>query len=256
LPDRRLFISDLHIDCSRPDILAGLLQFLDENKKKCDALYILGDLFEMWIGDDAVSDLKLEVSNKLSEFSKCGPSVYIMHGNRDFLIGNDYAKRCAATILEDHHIVRVGNENLLLLHGDTLCTDDTEYQQFRAVVRNRNWQKDFLSKTVEERRNFAQKARDKSKSDTSLKSDSIMDVNQEEVLKLFKKYHVSKILHGHTHRPAIHELKLRSKNLSPQTAQRIVLGDWDKKGWFAELTDKNVELHSFNLPSKSASCIN
>ena len=256
MPDRRLFISDLHIDCSRPDILAGLFQFLDENKKNCNALYILGDLFEVWIGDDAVSDVKLEVSNKLSEFSQCGPSVYILHGNRDFLIGSDYAKRCGATILEDHHIVSAGDENLLLLHGDTLCTDDAEYQQFRALVRNRSWQKDFLGKTVEERRNFAQKARNKSKSDMSLKSDSIMDVNQEEVLKLFKKYDVSKIMHGHTHRPAIHKLKVTSKNTSPQTAQRIVLGDWGKKGWFAEYTDKNVELHSFNLPRKSASCTN
>ena len=179
-----------------------------------------------------------------------------MHGNRDFLIGSDYAKRCGATILEDHHIISIGDENLLLLHGDTLCTDDAEYQQFRALVRNRSWQKDFLSKTVEERRNFAQKARDKSKSVSLLKSDSIMDVNQVEVLKLFKKYHVSKILHGHTHRPAIHEFKVKSNNLSTQTAQRIVLGDWDKKGWFAEFKHKNVELHSFNLPSESASCAN
>ena len=256
MTDRLLFISDLHIDISRPDILAGLFQFLNENKNKCDALYILGDLFEMWIGDDAVSDLKLEVSNKLSEFSKCGPSLYILHGNRDFLIGNDYAKRCGATILEDHHIVSTGDENLLLLHGDTLCTDDAEYQQFRALVRNRSWQEEFLGKTVEERRSFAQKARNKSRSDTSLKSDSIMDVNQEEVLKLFKKYDISKILHGHTHRPAIHELKVTSKNSSTQTAQRIVLGDWDKKGWFAECTNKNVELHSFNLPNKSTPCTN
>ncbi len=256
MANRLLFISDLHIDCSRPDILAGFFQFLDENKNNCDALYILGDLFEVWIGDDAVSDVNLKVSKRLCEFSECGSSVYIMHGNRDFLIGSEYAKRCGATILEDHHIISTGDENLLLLHGDTLCTDDGEYQQFRALVRNRSWQKDFLSRTVEERRNFAQEARDKSRSDTSLKSDSIMDVNQEEVLKLFKKFHVSKILHGHTHRPAIHEFEIKSKSLSTQTAQRIVLGDWDKKGWFAECTDNNVELHSFNLPNNSTSCRN
>ena len=247
MPDRRLFISDLHIDCSRPDIVTGFFQFLDENKNNCNALYILGDLFEVWIGDDTVSDVELKVSEKLCEFSKCGPSVYIMHGNRDFLIGNDYAKRCGATILEDHHIISTGDENLLLLHGDTLCTDDAEYQQFRTLVRNKSWQEEFLSKTVEERRNFAQEARDKSKSETSLKSDSIMDVNQEEVLKLFQKYHVSKILHGHTHRPAIHELKVKSKKLSTQTAQRIVLGDWDERGWWAELYDNRVSLRSFSL---------
>ena len=156
-------------------------------------------------------------------------------------------KRCGATILEDHHIISTGDENLLLLHGDTLCTDDAEYQQFRTLVRNKSWQEEFLSKTVEERRNFAQEARDKSKSETSLKSDSIMDVNQEEVLKLFQKYHVSKILHGHTHRPAIHELKVKSKKLSTQTAQRIVLGDWDERGWWAELYNNRLSLKSFAL---------
>ena len=249
MAERLLFISDLHIDISRPDILAGLFQFLDENKKKCDALYILGDLFEIWVGDDAVSDVSLEVSQKFCEFSECGPSLYIMHGNRDFLIGNDYAKRCGATILEDHHIINLGDEKLLLLHGDTLCTDDRDYQQFRALVRNRSWQEDFLNKTIEERKNFAHKARDKSKSETSLKSDSIMDVNQEEVLKSFQKYHVSKILHGHTHRPAIHEIKIKSENSPAQTGQRIVLGDWDERGWWAEIYDNSLRLKSFPLPN-------
>ena len=144
-------------------------------------------------------------------------------------------------------MISTGDENLLLLHGDTLCTDDAEYQQFRTLVRNKSWQEEFLSKTVEERRNFAQEARDKSKSETSLKSDSIMDVNHEEVLKLFRKYHVSKILHGHTHRPAIHELKVKCKKLSTQTAQRIVLGDWDERGWWAELHNNRLSLKSFAL---------
>ena len=239
------FVSDIHLSEKRPDLINAFKAFLNESKEVCTHLFILGDLFEIWIGDDDDNPFIQDIKKALFDFTSGGPETFLIHGNRDFLIGNDYAKRCGATILEDHHIISTGDENLLLLHGDTLCTDDAEYQQFRILVRDKSWQEEFLSKTVEERRNFAQEARNKSKSETSLKSDSIMDVNQEEVLKLFQKYHVSKILHGHTHRPAIHEQKVKSKNLSTQTTQRIVLGDWEERGWWAELYNNRMSLKSF-----------
>ena len=139
MSSRRLFISDLHIDQSRTDIIYGLFQFLERNKNKCEALYILGDLFEVWIGDDAIADTEMAVASKLRDYSQHGASVVIMHGNRDFLIGNEYANQCGATIIYDNHLVKIEDENLLLLHGDTLCTDDIEYLRFRELVRDNIW---------------------------------------------------------------------------------------------------------------------
>ena len=248
--DRSLFISDLHIDHSRTDITAGFFSFLDRNKHTCDALYILGDLFEVWIGDDAITAPDIEIASKLREFSECGASLFVMHGNRDFLLGSEYADLCGATIIHDHHLIKIGQEKLLLLHGDTLCTDDEDYQNFRTLVRNKSWQRDFLSKSIEERTEFAKQAREKSRQETSSKSELIMDVNNKAVLELFDKYAVSKILHGHTHRPAIHDLKLATHGTSPKAAQRIVLGDWNKKGWWAELRENSLTLQSFPLTQR------
>ena len=247
---RSLFISDLHIDHSRTDITAGFFSFLERNKHACDALYILGDLFEVWIGDDAITAPDVEVASKLREFSECGASLFIMHGNRDFLIGREYAERCGATIIYDHHLINIGQEKLLLLHGDTLCTDDVDYQKFRALVRTNSWQKDFLSKSIKERTEFAEQARRQSRQETSSKSELIMDVNNEAVLELFQKHTVSKVLHGHTHRPAIHDLEISTQEAPSKTAQRIVLGDWNTKGWWAELKENILTLKSFSLPRK------
>ena len=237
----------MHIDHSRTDITAGLFNFLDKNKNNCDALYILGDLFEVWIGDDAVTSSDLEVASKLQDFSDCGASIFIMHGNRDFLLGSEYAERCGATILYDNHLIDMGPEKLLILHGDTLCTDDVDYQRFRALVRTSSWQKDFLNKSIKERIKFAEQAREESRRETSSKSELIMDVSHEAVVELFQKHAVSKILHGHTHRPAIHDLKIES-HTELQDVQRIVLGDWNNKGWYAELNGNSVTLQSFPLP--------
>ena len=170
MSSRRLFISDLHIDQSRTDIIYGLFQFLERNKNKCEALYILGDLFEVWIGDDAIADTEIAVASKLHDFSQHGASVFIMHGNRDFLIGDKYAKRCGATIIYDNHLVKIEDENLLLLHGDTLCTDDIEYLRFRELVRNNIWQQQFLGKPITERAAYARQVRDRSKLEMSSKS--------------------------------------------------------------------------------------
>ena len=257
MSSRRLFISDLHIEQSRTDIISGLFQFLDRNKNKCEALYILGDLFEVWIGDDAIADTEIAVASKLHDFSQHGASVFIMHGNRDFLIGDEYANRCGATIIYDNHLVKIEDENLLLLHGDTLCTDDIEYLRFRELVRNNIWQQQFLGKPITERAAYASQVRERSKLEMSSKSEYIMDVNQNAVLELFENHKPSKVLHGHTHRPAIHDLNTKSKNSMLGKVQRIVLGDWNEKGWYAELQGKTLELHSFALPNElSATNIN
>ena len=250
MSSRRLFISDLHIEQSRTDIISGLFQFLDRNKNKCEALYILGDLFEVWIGDDAIADTEIAVASKLLDFSQNGASVFIMHGNRDFLIGEEYANRCGATIIYDNHLIKIEDENLLLLHGDTLCTDDIEYQRFRELVRDNIWQQEFLSKPITERAAYAQQVRDRSKLEALSKSEYIMDVNQNAVLKFFKNHKASKVLHGHTHRPAIHTIGAQSKNCILEKAQRVVLGDWNEKGWYAELQANTLELHSFALPNE------
>ena len=250
MSSRQLFISDLHIEKSRTDIISGLFQFLDRNKNKCDALYILGDLFEVWIGDDAIADTEIAVASRLLEFSESGASVFIMHGNRDFLIGDEYAKLCGATIIYDNYLVKVGDESLLLLHGDTLCTDDIEYLRFRELVRNNIWRQEFLNKPITERATYARQVRDRSKLEMLSKSDYIMDVNQDAVLELFKTHKTSKVLHGHTHRPAIHDLNAKSEDSILGKAQRIVLGDWNQKGWYAELQGKTLELHSFSLPNE------
>ena len=245
---RLLFISDLHLEKSKPTITRGFLEFLEKNQNKCSELYILGDLFEVWIGDDAISELEILVANSLAQFSQKGASIFILHGNRDFLIREDYADRCQAKLIYDHHLIQTKTDKILLLHGDTLCIDDEEYQRFRILVRNALWQKEFLSKTIDERQDFARKARKESQKASATKTQQIMDVNENSVEHLFNETAATKILHGHTHRPAIHETRLpRSQDTSSRDVQRIVLGDWGKLGWFAEIHEEKLSLHSFKI---------
>jgi UDP-2,3-diacylglucosamine hydrolase len=248
LSRRLLFISDLHLEKSKPTITRGFLEFLERNQNRCSELYILGDLFEVWIGDDAISELETLVANSLAQFSQQGASIFILHGNRDFLIRQEYADRCQATLIYDHHLIQTKTDKILLLHGDTLCIDDEEYQKFRILVRNALWQKEFLSKTIDERQAFAKKARNESQKASATKTQQIMDVNENSVKHLFSETAATKILHGHTHRPAIHESKLPpSQDSSSRDVQRIVLGDWDKLGWFAEIHEEKLSLHSFKI---------
>lgn len=247
MPPRILFISDLHLEESRQDITNSFLNFLKGNQNRCSALYILGDLFEVWIGDDAISELEIIIADALTQFSNCGASIYLLHGNRDFLIMEDYAKLCSANLIDDHHIIHSGSDKILLLHGDTLCTDDVDYQQFRILVRGEVWKKDFMSKSIVERTVYANEARTKSQTATATKPEKIMDVNHNAVHELFKGNDLTKIIHGHTHRPAIHNFKVALNDNSPKKVQRIVLGDWDKLGWYAELTDGKFLLNSFSL---------
>ena len=247
LSNRILFISDLHLEESRPDIARTLLQFLDVNSGHCDALYILGDLFETWIGDDEESILIDEIASALNRFHIAGPSIYLMHGNRDFLMGNIFANRCGAELIEGPRTLYTEAGPIVLLHGDTLCTDDHEYMQFRKQVRQEDWQRKFLAKPLGERRVFAERAREMSRQSTAVKDDYIMDVNPQAVENLLVEFQHNILLHGHTHRPDIHELTLAKPINKLNQGKRVVLGDWGKKAWYAEIKDKLITLHSFDL---------
>src|SRR5690554_640624 len=216
-----LFISDLHLDDRRPESTDWLMAFLQTEAVEADALYILGDLFEYWLGDDVPTSCGQQVAVALSRLDKLGIPVFFQHGNRDFLIREDYADRACMKLLPEELVIDLYGEDVLLMHGDSLCTDDIPYQQFRSLVRNRDWQDEFLSKTPSERLQIAMQARDASAEHTANASMEIMDVNHEQVLAALERNRVSQMIHGHTHRPAIHNLEL-----GDMTARRIVLGDW------------------------------
>jgi UDP-2,3-diacylglucosamine hydrolase len=216
-----LFISDLHLDETRPQIVKLFLRFLADDACGADALYILGDLFESWIGDDDDAALAGRVAQGLRALRDSGTPVYFMHGNRDFLLGENYAARAGVTLLAEPTVIDLGGERTLLMHGDTLCTDDVEYQKFRTLVRNPQWQQQFLAKPLAERHAFAAQARGESRKQTAMKAAEIMDVNQAAVESAMRAHSVRRLIHGHTHRPATHRF-----DLDGTSAERIVLGDW------------------------------
>lgn len=224
-----LFISDLHLDDSRPEITTLFLDFLKRDASSAETLYILGDFFEAWVGDDDDSELGKTVTQALRELSDSGVPVFFMRGNRDFLIGADFANRAGLQILPDPCVLELYGTPTLLMHGDLLCSDDTAYQAFRVQVRSDVWQSQFLSQPLQARQAFAAQARAASKQHQSGlmddKQESIMDVTQATVDTIMKRYGVSRLIHGHTHRPAIHPFHADGISL-----QRIVLGDWYSQG--------------------------
>ena len=232
-----LFISDLHLDDRRPETSTSFSRFLREEAVNADALYILGDLFEFWIGDDVPSKCSVEVAAAISRLADRGLPCYFMHGNRDFLLKKDYAKLAGMTLLAEEHVVELYGERVLLMHGDSLCTDDLPYQQFRAMVRNPAWQQDFLARTPQERLQQALQARDSSAEHKGNVETAIMDVNPAEVVDAFERHEVLRMIHGHTHRPATHDLEVNG-----QAAQRIVLGDWYTQGSVLRVEPGNYEL--------------
>ncbi|WP_226704412.1 UDP-2,3-diacylglucosamine diphosphatase [Microbulbifer elongatus] len=225
-------ISDLHLDESRPAITRAFFNFLEGPAAGADALYILGDFFEVWIGDDDDAPLAEEVARQLKSYSDKGTALYLMHGNRDFLLGEDYARRCGATLLPDPSLVILADQPVLLMHGDSLCTLDQEYMAFRQQARNPEWQQALLAKPLQERRQIAAQIRSVSKSMNSRKAEDIMDVTADEVEKVMRDHQVHTLIHGHTHRPARHQLTIDGK-----PAERIVLGDWGELGWCIKAQD-------------------
>jgi UDP-2,3-diacylglucosamine hydrolase len=224
MPDT-LFISDLHLDPERPAITALFLDFLASRALGADAIYILGDLFEAWIGDDDTGSMNQAVCEGLKACAMAGTPVYVMHGNRDFLLGSGFAERSGCTLLGDPARIDLYGRPALLMHGDLLCTDDTEYMAFRKMVRDPVWQQEMLAKPLDERRQMAQAMRANSREQTDGKPEFIMDVNSDAVVRLMTENHVQRLIHGHTHRPAIHDL-----DIAGHAAQRIVLGDWYEQG--------------------------
>lgn len=225
-----LFISDLHLDPVRPDITRWFGDFVDGQARQAEALYILGDLFEAWVGDDDPSETGDFVARKLKALVDGGVPVSFIRGNRDFLVGDDYARRAGMAILPDPAVVILYGQPTLLMHGDLLCTDDTAYQQFRAQTRNPAWQAQFLAQPLAARLAFAQQARAASQARQGELRDAgtmetITDVAPQTVADTFTRYGIETLIHGHTHRPAVHEL-----NVAGKPYRRIVLGDWYTQG--------------------------
>jgi UDP-2,3-diacylglucosamine hydrolase len=225
-----LFISDLHLDASRPQIVALFLRFLAEQAPQAEALYILGDLFEYWIGDDMLDDPRFgpalaPIAQGLRTVSDAGVPVAFMHGNRDFLIGEAFAERCGLRLLPEAQVIDLHGAPTLLLHGDTLCTDDVDYQALRGRLRDPAWQAQFLALPLEERVAQAQALRARSREAMQSKREEIMDVNPGAVQEAFAAHGVARMIHGHTHRPAVHEVDLPGGR-----GERIVLGDWYEQG--------------------------
>lgn len=240
------FISDLHLQASQPALSNGFYQFVEKTITDATNLYILGDFFDAWIGDDEDDDFYLGVMNKLKSYTDNGLKIYFMHGNRDFLIGQAFAEKTGVTLLNDPTDIHLAGKKIRLMHGDSLCTTDTDYMQFRAQVRNPQWQQHILSLPLEQRRVMAAQLRAQSQSMNSNKAEDIMDVNPTDVIAQFEKdgaqsakdgteSGIDILLHGHTHRPNCHPIESSDK-------KRIVLGDWGESMYYARADQTDITL--------------
>ena len=227
----QLFVSDLHLTAERPEANERFFAFMAGKARAAAALYVLGDLFEVWIGDDGVADeFNRSVVGAFSALVKSGTPLYLMHGNRDFLLGKRFCAATGGTLLEDPAVVDVDGTPTLLMHGDTLCTDDVDYQRWRRKARNRFLQAIFLLLSLERRRKISVKGREKSRQVVAAKTAEIMDVNDGAVREAFRKHGVARMIHGHTHRPGHHELEVDGLK-----RERWVLPDWYGPGGYLQI---------------------
>lgn len=244
-PARYLFVSDVHLDAAAPEAQRQFLDFLRAHAagptaaERPRALYILGDLFESWVGDDDAGDERAAVLAALRELTESGVACFLLHGNRDFLIGEDFCRRTGSQLLPDPVIAEIGGERVLLTHGDALCTDDHAYQELRSIVRTPAWQRRFLDLSLADRQLLANEARAGSRAHTARTIPKIMDVNAAAVIAAFKTTRVRRIIHGHTHRPAVHDTLVDG-----EPAQRIVLGAWYEQGSYLVYENGRYELRS------------
>lgn len=238
-----LFISDLHLAAERPLVTEAFYRFLNTDATQAEALYILGDLFEAWIGDDDPNPLAQQVIRALRALTDGGTKLYFLHGNRDFAIGKRFARETGCTLLSDHALVPLGDEKVLVLHGDTLCSDDVAYQTFRQRIRNPLLLGFMRRLPLKIRQHLAVKGRAKSMAANRNKSEYIMDVTPRTVTALMAEYGVATMIHGHTHRPMCHKVALTNG----QQGQRMVLGDWGEKGWVVRASDEELTLSSFAI---------
>ena len=227
------FISDIHLSEDNPHLTNAFKLFLNESKKTCTHLFILGDLFEIWIGDDDDNLFIQDIKKALIDFTSDGPETFFMHGNRDFLVSENFAKETDVTILPDPYTLEINNQKVILSHGDFLCTDDKDYIDFRNQVRDKDWQNNFLKKTLEERKQIAATLRADSKKATSKKSNEITDINNQSVEDFINEHQPDLFIHGHTHRPNIHDVG---------SSKRIVLGDWGEYGWLLTINEQEFNL--------------
>ena len=237
------FIADLHLSENRPHLLALFRQFMQEQAPEAEKLYILGDLFDFWIGDDEQSDLISEVQQLIRHLTEQGVPCYFQHGNRDFLIGKKFANACGLTLLPTYQVIDLYGTPTLLCHGDTLCVDDVKYQHYRKKVHQKWRQWLFLHLPLKVRLKIAEKIRAKSRQDKQLKSTEIMDVNADFVQQMFAQFHVTQMIHGHTHRQKHHEI--------PPHFHRIVLGDWGETSSLLEVTPHSIEFINETLRRKN-----
>jgi UDP-2,3-diacylglucosamine hydrolase len=235
-----LFIADLHLDDSRPQITSLFEQYLASDEvRSADALYILGDLVEAWIGDDDDAELPRRIAHATRSVRDAGVPVYFMVGNRDFLLGQAFAERAGFTLLDDGTVHDLYGTPTLLMHGDVLCTDDVAYQTVRRNVRTPEWKAQVLAMSLDARRAFAAKAREDSRAHTGTTHETIMDVNAGAVIEALRTAGVQHLIHGHTHRPAVHHF-----DVDGQTAERIVLGDWYEQGSVLRVAPETRELRA------------
>jgi len=237
-----LFISDCHLDASRPEITQHFVEFIKTRASKARVLYILGDLFEVWLGDDDPAENLSPIFDVLFNLSK-QTKIFFMAGNRDFLVGDQLAQKLNFEILSEPTFITLNQQKTALLHGDSLCTDDVDYQKFKALVRSDAWQQEFLAKPLSERQDIANHLRKTSKQATQQKQNAITDVNQHSVLEYFKTHDVTQIIHGHTHRPAIHKI---------QNLKRIVLGDWQPNASYLSWNGHSLSLHDSRVNETSS----
>lgn len=233
---KALFIADLHLCQQHPEITERFVRFCREQASQADKLYILGDLFEYWLGDDTIDDIAQTVQTELKQLSDSGCQCYFMAGNRDFLLGESFADSCDLTLLQEPHIIDLYDRPALLVHGDAECTDDVAYQKARQQLRDPQWQQQFLAMPIEKRIEFAQQARQQSREHTGQANIAIMDVNQNAIQSLFKQHNVDLLIHGHTHRPAVHQYEKKT---------RIVMGDWHLQTHYLEATPTNLRLINY-----------
>jgi UDP-2,3-diacylglucosamine hydrolase len=244
-----LFISDLHLDSTRPAITEMFGRFMRREAKSADALYILGDLFEAWVGDDDPSEVGAFVAAALREVADSGVPVHFIRGNRDFLVGQDYASRAGFRLLPDPAVIVLYGQPTLLMHGDLLCTGDTAYQAFRTQTRDPAWQAQFLAQPLEARLAFATQARAASQAHQAklreggndVRFETVTDVTPATVEATFTRYGIDRMIHGHTHRPNVHKLQLNGRG-----CERIVLGDWYEQGSVLRVDGDGYRLDALN----------
>lgn len=237
-----LFIADLHLSKERPEITGLFLDFLSQQARDAEALYILGDLFEAWLGDDVILPEYQAVIEAMGQLTESGVRLFVMHGNRDFLLGERFCQLSGAELLDDPCTIDLYGQPTLLMHGDLLCSDDVPYQKMREQIRRPEWIAEFLAKTPQERIAFAQELREISRKETGKKQEAIMDVNDDTLADYLDHHEVQQLIHGHTHRPAVHQ-----HVSSHGPVRRIVLSDWYQEGHYLSCDKDGCSSHTLSI---------